>query len=72
MKVFVWNSVGECSDNYHTNGGVVVFAETEERARALANAEEGCNIGPDELPDDVREVSGGEAAVYIFPDAGCC
>lgn len=86
MKVFVWNCVRECSD-MHPPGGVVVFAETVERARELANAEDGCNISPEELPDDVREIcissivieSEGRRyendaleAVYIFPDAGCC
>lgn len=87
MKVFVWNNVAECTDRYHASGGVVVFAETVERARELANAEEGCSISPEELPDDVREIcvssvvieSEGSRyendaleAVYIFPDSGCC
>ena len=38
MKVFVWADVGQCSDSYHSGGGVVVFAETEQRAREIANA----------------------------------
>lgn len=71
MKVFIWN-VSKCSDNYHSSGGVVVFAETEERARELANNEPGCEIEPDEMPHHVREVIGGEEYVDIFPDAGCC
>lgn len=72
MKVFVWEYVAECSRNYHSSGGVVVFAETELRARSLANAQLGCNICEDETPDDVREVVGGDEAVYIMPNAGCC
>lgn len=72
MKVFVWHSVEKCSDNYHDDGGVVVFAETGERARELANANEGCAIKPEEKPDDVRNVYGGPEAVYICPNAGCC
>lgn len=72
MKVFVWQMVDKCGDHYHEGGGVVVFAETEDRARALANAREGCNIKPEEYPDDVRDVTSGEEAVYIMPDAGCC
>ncbi len=77
MKVFVWERVGECSDNYHSEGGVVVFAATEERARKLANTRKGCNILPDEKPDEVRWVLDGDdvdgvEAVYIMPDAGCC
>ena len=39
MKVFVWERADHVTDNWHTEGGLVVFAETEERARELANAE---------------------------------
>jgi len=72
MKVFVWQSVGKCSDYWHCGGGVVVFAETQERARNLANSKSGCSIKPDEQPDEVRDVLGGEEFVFIMPDAGCC
>lgn len=36
MKVFVWHQIDKCSDNYHEDGGVVVFAESEARAREIA------------------------------------
>ena len=72
VKVFIWERVDKCSDNYHPEGGVVVFARSEYRARSLANDIPGCNISDDEKPDHVRETSGGDEAVFIFPDAGCC
>ena len=72
MKVFLWDRIAEATDNYHSAGGLVVFADTEERARELANAERGCKLQADELPDDVREVIGGVECVYIMPNAGCC
>lgn len=72
MKVFVWGRVGVCSDNYHSEGGVVVFADSEDRARQLANLEGGCAISEEEMPDDVRDVTGGDERVFIMPDAGCC
>lgn len=72
MKVFVWHGVENCSDNYHSDGGVVVFAENEERARELANSESGCSIKDEEMPDEVREVFGGGERVFIMPNAGCC
>ena len=72
MKVFLWHRVDQASYNYHTEGGVVVFAETEARARELANAEEGCAIDVSESPDDVRDVTGGDEVVYVMCDAGCC
>lgn len=71
MKVFVWQRVSQATGSYHTEGGVVVFAADENRARALANAQEGCAIAADEMPDDVRESSGVER-VFIMKDVGCC
>jgi hypothetical protein len=72
MKVFVWQQIGNATENYHPQGGLVVFAETEERARTLANAVGGCALKPEEMPEEVRDVSGGEERVFIMPDAGCC
>jgi hypothetical protein len=71
MKVFVWNDVAELTNNWHSDGGLVVFAGTEERARELATAE-GVKFQEKDLPDDVRVVVGGAEAVYIMPNAGCC
>lgn len=72
MRVFIWERVSHATFNYHSEGGVVVFAETENRAREIANAVEGCSIEMNEAPDHIRDVDGGEEAVFIFPDAGCC
>ncbi|MCP5005232.1 MAG: hypothetical protein GY941_15050 [Planctomycetes bacterium] len=78
MRVFVWQRVKHCSDNYHREGGVVVFASTEPRARELANAIPGCSIEETEKPDDVRSLNffasdeSREETVYIMPDAGIC
>jgi hypothetical protein len=72
MKVFVWKRIGGATDSWHPEGGLVVFAEDEGAARAMANAVAGCYVADVERPDDIRDVVGGEPAVYIFPDAGCC
>ena len=72
MRVFVWQSVDKCSDHYHEDGGVVVFAENEARARELANQQPGCAIRADERPDEVRDIAEGAARVFIMPNAGCC
>ena len=71
MKVFVWESISKLTDNYHSGGGLIVFAENEERAKELA-IEQGVMFDATELPNDVRIVEGGEEAVYIMQDAGCC
>jgi len=72
MKVFIWESVSAVSSNYHSEGGLVVFAETEERAREIANAESDIELEDKEMPNSIREVVGGDEAVFTFPDAGCC
>jgi hypothetical protein len=72
MKVFVWWRAEHVTDSWHPEGGLVVFAETEERARELANAESGCELKPEEVPDEVRDVADGAEKVFIMPDAGCC
>jgi len=72
MNVYIWGSVDKCSSNYHTEGGVVVFSETEHSARELANSQPGCSIRPDEMPDHIRAVCDGDERVYTFPNAGCC
>ena len=72
MKIYIWESVKQSSDNYHSGGGVVVFAENEERARQLANNVDGCDIKIDEKPTHIRNCENGEELVFVMPDAGCC
>jgi hypothetical protein len=72
MKVFVWEDISNLTDNYHSDGGLIVFAETVERAIEMA-IEQGVTFHESELTaDDVRIVGGGEEKVYIMPNAGCC
>jgi hypothetical protein len=72
MKVFIWGRINKCSPSYHEEGGVVVFAADEARAREIANATEGCSIQADEQPNETRECAEGAELVFIMPDAGCC
>lgn len=76
MKIFIFQDVDKVSGNYHPEGGMVVIAESEEKAKKLI-AEEDEWI---ELEDSDWE----NAEVYslldelvppkviVFPDAGCC
>lgn len=72
MKVFVWKQISNATNSLHREGGLVVFAETEDRARYLANAKKGCEVKPEEAPDEIRDVTGGGEMVFIMPNAGCC
>lgn len=71
MKVFVWHRVEQCSDSYHTEGGIVVFAENERRAREIATSGN-TKIQEAELPDEIRDCADGPELVFYMPDAGCC
>lgn len=72
MNVYIWNNVEQASGNSHSDGGVVVFADSLEEARTIANAEEGCSITDEEQPDETRPCADGEKRVFIMPNAGCC
>jgi hypothetical protein len=76
MKIFIWQRVKKCSAFYHPEGGVVVIAGCEQRAREISkNLDEygdGCDIDPLEKPTFVCECSAKEEKVFTFPDAGCC
>lgn len=75
MKLFVWDDVENVSGNYHDNGGLVVIAETLQRAHeiiseATKHAEKPCGALT-AAPDFIRECEGPEY-VSVHPNAGCC
>lgn len=72
MKVFIWQYVSQVSSNYHSGGGLVVFADNETRAREIANSDPDVHVADSDIPDEVRSVYGGQEAMFIMPDAGCC
>lgn len=73
MKVFIWNNINELTDNYHSDGGLVVVAKDLERAHELAR-NEGVEFAEDELAPTIEYNTDDfvEEKVFIFPDAGCC
>lgn len=73
MKLFMWDRVGHASGNYHDEGGIVVIAETLERAREMiaASKERAKCEALTMTPDLVRECEGPEH-ISVHEDAGCC
>jgi len=68
--VYFFLARAQVSDSYHSDGGVVVVADTPEQAVGIANKEPGCSIS---LPADVVvECDKHEPMLFIFPNAGCC
>lgn len=71
MKVFIWKRLEKVTDNYHPEGGLVVFAEDIERAITIANEVNGVCLSIENEPTRVSESEGIEQ-VIVFRDAGCC
>ena len=74
MKVFIWETIQELTDSYHSDGGLVVIAESVDVALA-----EAMKLGvvfskeEEQIPDKVYELAGdAKPDVFIFPNAGCC
>ena len=74
-KIFIWERVDGATGNWHTEGGVVVIAESLETARDYLRGivQDNCEaltVEPDATfdlaNDDVEPES------FIFPDSGCC
>jgi hypothetical protein len=83
MSIYIWERVNMMSDNYHSEGGVVVVAKGLERAREIArehfNPEKEHEILTDydttvfdTEPHKVFKVTSKEEYYCDFPDAGCC
>lgn len=78
MKLFIWENVEYLTTNYHDSGGLVIMAETLERARELVPAHTDDDGNPriceamTQPPDAALTVESEQERVWIFPDAGCC
>ena len=69
MLIHIWKRLDKVSDNYHEGGGLVIFADSFERAKELALTRE---IDIKDYPDLCYEVKKEQEEIIVFPDAGCC
>jgi hypothetical protein len=76
MNVFIWTGLDNMSQNYHANGGLVVIAQTvheaRERLRATPSIPKDCDAFTKPPTIGYELAADTDAAVYEFPDAGCC
>lgn len=73
MKCFIYEDLEKVSDNYHENGGLVVFAKSIDRAVIIANEVSGVVLDKSDTPNVIVDVdSKKQESVHVFPDAGCC
>lgn len=88
MNIYIFEEVSKLTTNYHSDGGLVIVAESLERAVALFNegveAEQKERFSRSENPpaltmEEIEKVklyplkyNSQKEEVFIFPDAGCC
>ena len=70
--IFIWKRIVRATDNYHTEGGLAVIAETLGDAIKLAEKEGAYVKLPDELPDYTAYIDTNATKCFVFKDAGCC
>ena len=71
MKIYIWKRLNNVSSNFHSDGGLVIIAESLEKAKELVSQDKYIVIN--EEPDIVLEIEDSAVPEYIvFPDAGCC
>lgn len=69
-RIFIWERVGELTDNYHDSGGVAIIAADLAAARRLLPRSE-CEAHT-KPPTFESEIASDEDRIFEFPDAGCC
>ena len=76
MKMFVLESVGRLTNNYHSAGALVIVAPDEASARALfvAEAEKAAMVTDEEWAKAIVYDIAGDVTprIFIFANAGCC
>ena len=71
MKIFIWENINKLTDNWHSEGGLVVIAQSLLRAKKLAQ-EKGVIFGKKNDKLISYQIIAKEEKVFIFPNAGCC
>jgi hypothetical protein len=71
MKTYIWKYLSKLTSNYHSGGGLLIIAESLDKAKELVSINEYIII--DKEPDLIIECSIDTKPEYIiFEDAGCC
>lgn len=74
MKIFIFQSVDQCSYNYHSGGGVVIIANNIEEAKKMADEKEYIELTDDDWnkAESFDLLKNEKPNIWIMPDAGCC
>jgi hypothetical protein len=74
-KIFIWEFINNLTKNWHSDGGLVVVADSLYDAVVNASMDHGVEFTDEESkkPSAVYDLScPAEDKVFIFPNAGCC
>ena len=74
MNIYIWQWLDQVSNNWHRDGGLVVAAKDDARARELIAGEEHVEVTEEEWQEVTvyEAVEGQIEGIFVFPDAGCC
>lgn len=73
MHIFIFSSIENLTNRYHSDGGLVVIAPDITQAIEQATSD-GVTFTGEEIAavKSYRLADDAEQEVFIFPDAGCC
>ncbi len=74
MKIFIFESIDQCSGNYHSEGGVVAIAKDKAHVKRLIKKHPEIEISKEEWKEvECFKLSENvEPKIWVMPDAGCC
>lgn len=74
MNIFIFENVSQLTNNYHSEGGLVIVAENIEQAVKMVFEDKYIELTKEEL-ENVKVFKlayNHEPQMFVFPDAGCC
>lgn len=74
MNVYVFERIGKVSDYYHEEGGLMIAANSVERAKEMIDAKPFVKVTDEEWAEVlvIAAHPDTEESFITFPDAGCC
>ena len=76
MKIFIFKKIEKCTDQHHTDGGLVIVARDIEAAKNLIKLDSNISISDDEWKYVIKyELDKNYTYMhkfFVMPNSGCC
>lgn len=74
MNTYIFKYIDQVSENYHSGGGLLIVAESKERAIELIDDESYVEVTDEEWAEAIviKTFKSEKERLITFPDAGCC